>query len=138
MSAPPETVSPYRTHRVQDLKPELIGRELVPQGGLQALDGDPEAVLVHQYDVVCNGVELSSGAIRNHRPDIMLRAFELAGYGPDEVEPLWRHAVSFQVWCAAARWARTWHRADADAARRRAESARSRRVSAQIKALKIC
>lgn len=38
------------------------------------------------YDIVCNGIELSSGAIRNHRPDIMLRAFELAGYGADEVE----------------------------------------------------
>jgi aspartyl-tRNA synthetase len=58
----------------------------MPQGGLAALDGPPEAVLAHQYDIVCNGIELSSGAIRNHRPDIMLRAFELAGYGPDEVE----------------------------------------------------
>jgi aspartyl-tRNA synthetase len=58
----------------------------MPQGGLAALSGDPEAVLAHQYDIVCNGVELSSGAIRNHRPEIMLRAFELAGYGPDEVE----------------------------------------------------
>ncbi len=53
---------------------------------MAALSGDPEAVLAHQYDIVCNGVELSSGAIRNHRPDIMLRAFELAGYGADEVE----------------------------------------------------
>lgn len=58
----------------------------MPQGGLAALDGPPEAVLAHQYDIVCNGIELSSGAIRNHRPEIMLRAFELAGYGPDEVE----------------------------------------------------
>jgi aspartyl-tRNA synthetase len=58
----------------------------MPQGGLEALAGDPEAVLAHQYDIVCNGIELSSGAIRNHRPEIMLRAFELAGYGPDEVE----------------------------------------------------
>jgi aspartyl-tRNA synthetase len=59
----------------------------MPQGGLAALcEGEPEAVLAHQYDIVCNGVELSSGAIRNHRPEIMLRAFELAGYGPDEVE----------------------------------------------------
>ena len=58
----------------------------MPQGGLAALDGDPEMVLAHQYDIVCNGVELSSGAIRNHKPEIMLRAFELAGYGPDEVE----------------------------------------------------
>jgi aspartyl-tRNA synthetase len=59
----------------------------MPQGGLSALDsGDPLAIKAFQYDIVCNGVELSSGAIRNHRPDIMLRAFEIAGYGPDEVE----------------------------------------------------
>jgi aspartyl-tRNA synthetase len=59
----------------------------MPQGGLDALNtADPLSVKAFQYDIVCNGVELSSGAIRNHRPDIMLRAFELAGYGPDEVE----------------------------------------------------
>jgi aspartyl-tRNA synthetase len=58
----------------------------MPQGGLEALSRDPAQVLAQQYDLVCNGVELSSGAIRNHRPDIMLRAFELAGYGPAEVE----------------------------------------------------
>jgi aspartyl-tRNA synthetase len=58
----------------------------MPKGGIEALAGDPEEVLAHQYDIVCNGVELSSGAIRNHRPDVMLRVFELAGYGPDEVE----------------------------------------------------
>ena len=59
----------------------------MPQGGLEALDrGDPLSIKAFQYDIVCNGVELSSGAIRNHRPDIMLRAFEIAGYGPDEVQ----------------------------------------------------
>jgi aspartyl-tRNA synthetase len=58
----------------------------MPQGGLAALTGDPEAVLAHQYDIVCNGIELSSGAVRNHRPDVMLRVFELAGYGAGEVE----------------------------------------------------
>jgi aspartyl-tRNA synthetase len=59
----------------------------MPQGGLEALNGqDPLTIKAFQYDIVCNGVELSSGAIRNHRPDVMLRAFELAGYGPDEVE----------------------------------------------------
>jgi aspartyl-tRNA synthetase len=58
----------------------------MPQGGLAALSGDPARVLAQQFDIVVNGVELSSGAIRNHRPDIMLRAFEIAGYGPDEVE----------------------------------------------------
>jgi aspartyl-tRNA synthetase len=59
----------------------------MPQGGLEALAGpDPLTILAYQYDIVCNGVELSSGAIRNHRPDIMLEAFRVAGYGPDEVE----------------------------------------------------
>ena len=59
----------------------------MPQGGLEALNGgDPLSIKAFQYDIVCNGVELSSGAIRNHRPDLMLRAFELAGYGPEVVE----------------------------------------------------
>ena len=47
---------------------------------------DPLEILAFQYDIVCNGVELSSGAIRNHRPDIMVKAFALAGYGPDVLE----------------------------------------------------
>jgi aspartyl-tRNA synthetase len=59
----------------------------MPQGGLEALKTmDPLDVLAYQYDIVCNGVELSSGAIRNHRPDIMLKAFGIAGYGPKVVE----------------------------------------------------
>jgi aspartyl-tRNA synthetase len=59
----------------------------MPQGGLEALDAaDPLDILAYQYDIVCNGVELSSGAIRNHRPDIMMRAFEIAGYGANTVE----------------------------------------------------
>ena len=57
----------------------------MPQGGLEALNGpDPLAIEAYQYDVVCNGIELSSGAIRNHRIDIMEKAFEIAGY-PREV-----------------------------------------------------
>ncbi|MBL8895463.1 MAG: aspartate--tRNA ligase, partial [Rhizobiales bacterium] len=56
----------------------------MPQGGLDALNGkDPLDILAYQYDIVCNGIELSSGAIRNHRPDIMKRAFEIAGYSED-------------------------------------------------------
>jgi aspartyl-tRNA synthetase len=56
----------------------------MPQGGLEALETrDPLGIKAFQYDIVCNGVELSSGAIRNHRPDVMLKAFELAGYGED-------------------------------------------------------
>ena len=59
----------------------------MPQGGLEALESkDPLDILAFQYDVVCNGIELSSGAIRNHRPDIMLKAFEIAGYDQSTVE----------------------------------------------------
>lgn len=59
----------------------------MPQGGLAALEQqDPLDVKAYQYDIVCNGVELSSGAIRNHSPEIMLKAFELAGYRREEVE----------------------------------------------------
>jgi aspartyl-tRNA synthetase len=57
----------------------------MPQGGMDALHGDPLDVLGYQYDLACNGYELISGAIRNHKPEIMFRAFELAGYGEDEV-----------------------------------------------------
>jgi aspartyl-tRNA synthetase len=59
----------------------------MPQGGLEALEtADPLSILAHQYDFVCNGVELASGAIRNHRPDIMYKAFAIAGYSRAEVE----------------------------------------------------
>ena len=58
----------------------------MPQGGLEALNNkDPINVLGYQYDIVCNGVELSSGAIRNHVPEIMYKAFEIAGYSKDQV-----------------------------------------------------
>ena len=59
----------------------------MPQGGLEALDTmEPEEVLAYQYDLVCNGVELSSGAIRNHKPEIMEKAFAIAGYPREELE----------------------------------------------------
>ncbi len=58
----------------------------MPQGGMEALEGDPLKVLGYQYDLACNGYELVSGAIRNHKPEIMFKAFEIAGYGKDEVE----------------------------------------------------
>jgi aspartyl-tRNA synthetase len=59
----------------------------MPQGGLEALESkDPLDILAFQYDIVCNGVELSSGAIRNHRPDIMYKAFEIAGYSQEDVD----------------------------------------------------
>ncbi|MEO1562851.1 MAG: aspartate--tRNA ligase [Pseudomonadota bacterium] len=58
----------------------------MPQGGMAALEADdPESILGYQYDLACNGYELVSGAIRNHKPEIMFKAFELAGYGEDEV-----------------------------------------------------
>jgi aspartyl-tRNA synthetase len=59
----------------------------MPQGGIEALETkDPLEVLAYQYDIVCNGIELSSGAIRNHRPDIMVKAFDIAGYSRDDLE----------------------------------------------------
>jgi aspartyl-tRNA synthetase len=59
----------------------------MPQGGLEALETkDPLTIKAYQYDIVCNGVELSSGAIRNHKPDVMLKAFEIAGYSRAETE----------------------------------------------------
>ncbi|MDR1694970.1 MAG: aspartate--tRNA ligase [Lactobacillaceae bacterium] len=59
----------------------------MPQGGMDALlNKNPLDILAYQYDIVCNGVELSSGAVRNHRPEIMYKAFEIAGYGPEVVD----------------------------------------------------
>ena len=59
----------------------------MPQGGLEALENkDPLEILAYQYDIVCNGIELSSGAVRNHDINIMLKAFEMAGYTEDEVK----------------------------------------------------
>jgi len=58
----------------------------MPQGGLEALQGDPLSVYAYQYDLACNGYELVSGGIRNHKPEIMFKAFELAGYPNSEVE----------------------------------------------------
>jgi len=57
----------------------------MPQGGMEALQGDPLNVYAYQYDLACNGYELISGGIRNHKPEIMYKAFELAGYPNDEV-----------------------------------------------------
>lgn len=59
----------------------------MPQGGMDALNNqDPLDILAYQYDLVCNGVELSSGAVRNHDPEIMIKAFELVGLGEDDVK----------------------------------------------------
>jgi aspartyl-tRNA synthetase len=67
----------------------------MPQGGLEALDTqDPLDVLAYQYDIVCNGVELSSGAIRNHLPEVMYKAFSIAGYSQEEVEARFSGLIS--------------------------------------------
>ena len=59
----------------------------MPQGGMDALlNKDPLEIFAYQYDIVCNGVELSSGAVRNHNPEIMKKAFEIAGYGEEDVK----------------------------------------------------
>jgi aspartyl-tRNA synthetase len=66
----------------------------MPQGGMEALETmDPLDILAYQYDIVCNGIELSSGAIRNHKPEIMYKAFEIAGYGPEVVEEKFGHML---------------------------------------------
>jgi aspartyl-tRNA synthetase len=67
----------------------------MPQGGMEDLENkDPLEILAFQYDIVCNGEELSSGAIRNHRPDIMYRAFEVAGYTREDVDVKFRGMIN--------------------------------------------
>ncbi len=59
----------------------------MPQGGIEALENmDPLEILAYQYDLVCNGYEMASGAVRNHDPELMVKAFEIAGYSEEEVE----------------------------------------------------
>jgi aspartyl-tRNA synthetase len=66
----------------------------MPQGEMEALESQfPLDILAYQYDIVCNGIELSSGAIRNHRPDIMYKAFEIAGYTKEEVDARFGHMI---------------------------------------------
>jgi aspartyl-tRNA synthetase len=67
----------------------------MPQGGMEALmTKDPATISAYQYDIICNGIELSSGAVRNHKPDIMYKAFELAGYTKEEVDARFGHMIS--------------------------------------------
>ncbi len=66
----------------------------MPQGGMEALKTmDPLDILAYQYDIVCNGIELSSGAIRNHRPDIMYKAFDIVGYSQEDVDREFGHMI---------------------------------------------
>src|SRR3546814_19666971 len=67
----------------------------MPQGGLEALETkDPLDILAFQYDIVCNGVELSSGAIRNHLPEVMYKAFAIAGYTQEQVDEKFAGMIS--------------------------------------------
>jgi aspartyl-tRNA synthetase len=67
----------------------------MPQGGMTALtEKDPLDILAWQYDICCNGIELSSGAIRNHRPDVMYKAFEIVGYSKDDVDREFGHMIN--------------------------------------------
>jgi aspartyl-tRNA synthetase len=67
----------------------------MPQGGMGALEKqDPLKILAYQYDIVCNGIELSSGAVRNNVPEIMYKAFKLAGYGPEVVDKKFGHMIA--------------------------------------------
>lgn len=66
----------------------------MPQGGLKALEEkDPFEILAYQYDIICNGYEISSGAIRNHVPEIMYKAFEIVGYSKEEVDDKFGHMI---------------------------------------------
>ena len=66
----------------------------MPQGGMKALkQNDPLKILAYQYDICCNGIELSSGAIRNHQPEVMYKAFEIGGYPKEEVDAQFGHMI---------------------------------------------
>ena len=66
----------------------------MPQGEMEALETmQPLDILAYQYDIVCNGIELSSGAIRNHKPEIMYKAFGIAGYEKEEVDARFGHMI---------------------------------------------
>ena len=84
----------------------------MPQGGLEALTTkDPLELLAYQYDIVCNGVELSSGAVRNHNLDIMVKAFEIAGYTEEDLKEKVRCTLQcIPVWCTATRRYGSWCR----------------------------
>ena len=103
----------------------------MPQGGLGALETqDPLTIKAYQYDIVCNGVELSSGAIRNHRPDIMYKAFAIAGYSPRGGRGALRgHAECLSLRGAPARWLGSRDRPDRHAPRGGEQHPRGDRLS---------
>lgn len=79
---------PFYEYNEEDKKIDFSHNPFsMPQGGMDALlNQDPLSIVAYQYDIVCNGIELSSGAIRNHKPELMLKAFEIAGYPESVVE----------------------------------------------------
>jgi hypothetical protein len=105
----------------------------MPQGGLEALESqDPLTIRAYQYDIVCNGYELCSGAIRNHKPEIMLKAFEIAGYGAEVVEEQFGGMLNaFRYRRPAARRPGPRHRPDRHAAGRPGRHPRGHRLPAE-------
>ena len=84
----------------------------MPQGGLDSLiNKDPLEIKAFQYDIVCNGIELSSGAIRNHNPEIMKKAFEIAGYSEEIIKKgISSSILCFSIWRTTSWWHSTWFR----------------------------
>jgi aspartyl-tRNA synthetase len=105
----------------------------MPQGEMEALKTkDPLDVLAYQYDIVCNGYELCSGAIRNHKAEIMLKAFEIAGYDASVVEEQFGGMLNaFRYRRAAARRSGPRHRPDRHAAGRPDRNPRGHRLPAE-------
>ena len=103
----------------------------MPQGGMDALvNKDPLEIFAYQYDIVCNGVELSSGAVRNHDPDIMKKAFEIAGYDEDVLKTKFGSLQCFRLRRAASRRHGSRCRQNGNAHRRRGDYSRRYRVPA--------
>ena len=76
----------------------------MPQGDIKKLNFEkPLDMLAYQYDIVCNGIELSSGAIRNHIPELMYKLFAIAGYDKDQVDEKFSGMINvFKLWCTTA------------------------------------
>ena len=83
----------------------------MPQGDIAKLDfKNPLEIKAYQYDIVCNGVELSSGAIRNHIPELMYKLFSIAGYDKNHVDEKFSGMINALVWCTTTWWYCTWFR----------------------------
>ena len=84
----------------------------MPKGGIEALTKENmENVVAHQFDFVCNGYEMASGAVRNHNIEIMKKAFELAGYTEEDVENKFRSLyTAFPIWSSTPCWNGSWYR----------------------------